>query len=92
VVCSDIPGYRQVVDPRGVRLVAPGDAGGLAGAIESLARDPDLRRQMGRLNRGRAEAFEWAGVARQVRDQYVAAIAERRKRTFAHASPVQVGT
>ncbi len=42
IVCSDIPGYRQVVDPGGSRLVPPGDAAQIAGAIAELARQPEL--------------------------------------------------
>ena len=55
VVCSDIPGYRQVADPVGARLVPAGDAGELARAIAGLAARPDLRRRMGASNRARAE-------------------------------------
>src|SRR5204862_7264267 len=63
VVCSDIPGYRQVVDPDGSRLVPPGDAGQLADAIAELARQPDLRRRMGASNCARARAYDWSLVA-----------------------------
>ena len=78
VVCSDIRGYRQVVDPDGAVLVAPGDTAGLAGAIEALALDPERRRKMGRLNARHARAFEWDRIVGLIRNQYVAAIAERR--------------
>ena len=56
IVCSDIPGYRQVVDGAGARLVSPGDSEALAGVIGYLAKDPALRRRMGASNRQRAEA------------------------------------
>lgn len=87
VVCSDIPGYRQVVDRTGARLVPAGDAGALARAIAGLARRPDLRRRMGASNRALAEACDWAPLARRVRDEYVAAIAVRHgaARARAHA-------
>jgi len=91
VVCSDIPGYRQVADPVGARLVPAGDAGELARAIAGLAARPDLRRRMGASNRARAEAYDWAPLARQVRDEYVAAIAIRHgeARARAHALPAR---
>jgi phosphatidylinositol alpha-mannosyltransferase len=92
LVCSDIPGYRQVVDPGGARLVAPGDAEGLTRAILDLARDPGLRQRMGTLNRSRAEAFEWENIAGRVREQYLAAIAEHRERALAHSTPLQART
>jgi phosphatidylinositol alpha-mannosyltransferase len=78
IVCSNIPGYRQVVDECGAVLVAPGDIGGLAGAIESLVRSPERRERMGRLNATRARPFEWERIVGRIRDQYVSAVAERR--------------
>jgi phosphatidylinositol alpha-mannosyltransferase len=78
IVCSDIEGYRQVVDPAGARLVAPRDPEGLAATIGELAGDPKLRQVMGAVNRARAVAFDWDGLAGRVRQQYTAAVAERR--------------
>jgi phosphatidylinositol alpha-mannosyltransferase len=77
VVCSAIDGYRQVADARGARMVPPGDAEGLAGAIAALARDPGARRAMGEANRTRAEEYDWRDVAERTRAQYVEAIGER---------------
>jgi phosphatidylinositol alpha-mannosyltransferase len=77
VVCSSIAGYRQVVDPRGVRMVPAGDTEALAQTIDALARDPAARRAMGERNRAKAEAYDWQGVADRIRAQYVEAIGER---------------
>ena len=90
VVCSDIPGYRQVVHPGGSLLVPPGDAGELARVIVALAAEPERRRRMGASNSTRAQAYDWSLLARQVRDEYVAAIAIRHgeARARAHALPV----
>jgi phosphatidylinositol alpha-mannosyltransferase len=77
VVCSGIAGYRHVVDPRGVRMVPPGDAEALAQAIFTLARDPGARHAMGELNRARAEGYDWHDVADKIRAQYVEAIGDR---------------
>jgi len=92
IVCSDIPGYRQVVDPGGSRLVPPGDAGQLAEAITDLARQPELRRRMGAANCARAQAYDWSLVAHRVRDEYVAAIAVRygEARARAHVLPARI--
>jgi phosphatidylinositol alpha-mannosyltransferase len=92
IVCSDIPGYRQVVDPDGSRLVPPGDAGQLAGVIAELAGQPELRRRMGASNCARAQAYDWGLVAQQVRDEYVAAIAVRHgeARARAHVLPLSI--
>ena len=92
VVCSDIPGYRQVVDPGGALLAPPGDAGELARMIAALAAEPELRRRMGASNCTRAQAYDWSPVARQVRDEYVAAIAVRHgeARARAHALPAGI--
>ena len=48
MVAADVSGCREIVKD-GVTglLVPPGDAGGLADALERLARDPDLRRRLG---------------------------------------------
>ncbi|MBI1796224.1 MAG: glycosyltransferase family 4 protein [Candidatus Eisenbacteria bacterium] len=77
VVCSDIRGYRDVVDLEGARLIPPGDGAALAGAIAELARDPARRSAMGERNRLRAERYGWSEVARQVREVYAEAIASR---------------
>jgi phosphatidylinositol alpha-mannosyltransferase len=77
IVCSDIAGYRRVVDPKGARLVPPGDVDGLVQAIADLAHDPAERRAMGELNRRRAEGYEWDELAEKVRALYIEAIAER---------------
>jgi len=48
VVATDVGGNREVVvDGETGLLVAPGDLGGVAGALLRLARDPELRRAMG---------------------------------------------
>ncbi|PZQ64155.1 MAG: glycosyl transferase family 1 [Phenylobacterium zucineum] len=45
------------------------NVGRAAAAIAELARNPDLRRRMGRAGRARvAEAFDWPVVARQIHD------------------------
>ena len=92
VVCSDIPGYRQVVDPAGSLLVPPGNAGELARTIAALAGQPERRRRMGALNCARAQAYDWGLMARQVRAEYVAAITVRHgeARARAHALPAGV--
>jgi phosphatidylinositol alpha-mannosyltransferase len=77
IVCSDIPGYRQVVDPSGARLVAPGEPGPLAAAIRDLAAQPELRRTMGARNRLRSAQYDWDRLSCRVREEYVAALAIR---------------
>jgi phosphatidylinositol alpha-mannosyltransferase len=92
IVCSDIPGYRQLIDPGGSRLVPAGDPRELARAIASLAHEPELRQRMGASNRARAQAYDWDPLARRVRDEYVAAIATRfgEARARASALPAEV--
>jgi phosphatidylinositol alpha-mannosyltransferase len=74
VVCSDIPGYRQVVDPEGARLVPASNVDALAEAIASLVGDPDRRQAMGEVNRRRAETFDWESITTRIRDEYEAAL------------------
>lgn len=57
IVTSDMPGCREVVshDDNGY-LVAPKNAAALAGALERLIADSELRKRMGTRGRQRAEA------------------------------------
>lgn len=49
VIASDIPGIREVVEPRGAGvLVPPADAPALAAAIEALVDDRERRTELGR--------------------------------------------
>ncbi len=70
VVCSDIEGYRQVVSPKGARLVPPLDSAALAEALHTLCRDAGLRRAMGQFNLAEAPKYDWASLALQVREEY----------------------
>ena len=71
VVCSDIPGYRDVLrDGVDGRLVAPGDAAGLGEAILDLAAAPERRAEMSSAATERAEEFAWPHVADKVVTAY----------------------
>jgi len=72
IVAADGPGLREIVDD-GVNgiLVPPRDAGALADAIERLANDATLRRDMGQAGRRIAEgAFAEEIVVRKTLDLY----------------------
>ncbi len=58
VVASDTGGIPEAVSPECAILVPPGNAGSLAGAIERLLADPDLRRRMGEAGKARAALFD----------------------------------
>lgn len=66
-VAPDVSTVREVIEPgvTGV-LFQPGDADSLANAILALAREPDIRRRMGRVARERllAKGFTWTRSAR----------------------------
>jgi phosphatidylinositol alpha-mannosyltransferase len=79
VVASDIPGYRDVVAASCGRLFRPGDAEGLAAALDSLLRDPGERRSLGDAGRAAAASFDWRRVADRVVDVYREALAEARR-------------
>jgi phosphatidylinositol alpha-mannosyltransferase len=76
VVCSDIPGYRDVVrdDVEG-RLVAPGDPAALGEAIRALAVRRRHREDLAVAARERAERFAWPHVAEEVEQAYGDALA-----------------
>ena len=71
VVASDIPGFRTVMkDGQQGRLVPPGDASALAGAIDTLLSNDKLRTAMARDGRGTADAYAWPLVAARIEDVY----------------------
>jgi phosphatidylinositol alpha-mannosyltransferase len=74
VVCSDIDGYRQVVDAQGACLCPPRSPEALADAIAALASNPERRRTMAMANRNRALGFDWTHLTAHVRSQYLMAI------------------
>ena len=71
IVCSDIHGYKGVVQ-RGRQgiLVPPGDKKALAAGLVQLLRDPALRARMGEAGRERAQQFSWESVTGEVLDYY----------------------
>jgi phosphatidylinositol alpha-mannosyltransferase len=76
VVCSDIPGYRDVVrDDIEGRLVRAGDAAALGEAIRALAVRPSHRAELSVAARQRAERFAWSHVAEEVENAYEDALA-----------------
>lgn len=89
IVCSNIDGYREVAPPGGARLVRAADAGSLADGVRAVARDPDLRRQMGVVNREAVEAYEWERLAGRIREEYLLALASagRPVEDLGHAAP-----
>lgn len=71
IVCSDIHGYKGVVRRgREGLLVPPRKPKALASAIGQLLADDDLRAEMGRNGRERADDFSWERVTAKVDDYY----------------------
>ena len=71
IVCSDIHGYKGVVQRgRQAILVPPRDAKALAAGITELLEDPEMRRRMGAAGLERAEQFSWEHVTAKVEDYY----------------------
>jgi phosphatidyl-myo-inositol alpha-mannosyltransferase len=71
IVCSDIHGYKGVVQRgRQALLVPPRDSRGMAAAIKELLDDPERRAQMGAAGLERAEQFGWERVTARVEAYY----------------------
>jgi phosphatidylinositol alpha-mannosyltransferase len=71
IVCSDIHGYKGVVQRgRQALLVEPRDAKGMAAAISELLADPALRARMGAAGQERAAQFSWEKVTAKVESYY----------------------
>jgi phosphatidyl-myo-inositol alpha-mannosyltransferase len=77
VVCSAIPGYREVVR-HGVEglLVPPGRAAELAAALRALALDARRRERLAVAGRARAARFAWPRVTSEVLGAYEDAVGE----------------
>jgi phosphatidylinositol alpha-mannosyltransferase len=71
IVASDIHGFKRVVE-RNVQglLVEPQNQRALAAALYTLARDPELRHEMGDAGRARAPEFSWDRVTERIVDFY----------------------
>ncbi|MDH4341038.1 MAG: glycosyltransferase family 4 protein [Thermoleophilia bacterium] len=70
-VASDIPGYREVLEPEASVAVAPDDAAALVEAVSALVEDEPRREGMGRAAREIAvERYSWPGIARRFEQIY----------------------
>jgi phosphatidylinositol alpha-mannosyltransferase len=79
LVCTDIEGFRQVIDPAGARVVRPSDAASLAEGIADVVRNPGAWAAMRAANIRRSAQFDWSLIASRVRAEYEAAIAAKRR-------------
>ncbi len=76
VVATRIGGLTDVVvDGENGLLVEPGDATGLAAALQRLVDDPALRRRLGDAGRERSAAFRASAIAPLVEEAYAAVLA-----------------
>jgi phosphatidylinositol alpha-mannosyltransferase len=70
-VASDIPGYREVLDPSASVAVRPGDPRALADAICGLVGDEPRREALGKAARELAVArYSWGMIARRLEKIY----------------------
>jgi phosphatidylinositol alpha-mannosyltransferase len=70
-VASDIPGYREVLDPAVSVAVPPGDEHALADAVCALVDDEERRARLGAAARELAvERYSWPGIAGRLSDIY----------------------
>jgi phosphatidylinositol alpha-mannosyltransferase len=70
-VASDIPGYREVLDPAASVAVPPDDPGALAHAVAALVEDEPRRQALGEAARAIAvERYSWPGIARRLVEIY----------------------
>jgi phosphatidyl-myo-inositol alpha-mannosyltransferase len=70
-VASDIPGYREVLDPAASVAVPPGDADALVDAIADLVADEPRRAAMGAAARElAAEHYSWPRLAQRLEKIY----------------------
>jgi len=71
VVASDIPGYREVLDPAASVSVTPGDVATLVDVVCGLVADEPRRERMGQAARELAlERYAWPEIARRLVEIY----------------------
>lgn len=71
IVCSRIPGFRDVVShEKEALMVPPGDSEALADALIRLLDDETLRARMGKAGRETAERYGWRAVTASVLGVY----------------------
>ncbi len=71
IVATSVGGVPQVIaDGENGLLVPPGDAGGLADALERLNADRELRHRLGRQARLASSRFDAARASREIEDIY----------------------
>jgi phosphatidyl-myo-inositol alpha-mannosyltransferase len=77
VVASDIPGYREVLDPSASVAVPPGDTAALTDAVSALVEDEPRRVALGDAARSLAvELYAWPEIARRLERIYERVTAE----------------
>jgi 2-deoxystreptamine N-acetyl-D-glucosaminyltransferase/2-deoxystreptamine glucosyltransferase len=85
VVASAVGGIPEVVrDGETGLLVPPGDVGALAGVLDRLAADPELRARLAEGARVRARGYAWPRLAREVAAVY--------RRVRSEGAPAGAGT
>ena len=71
VIASDIPGYREVLDPSAAVTIPPGDPKLLADAVCALVADEPRRRALGVAARELAvDRYSWPVLARRLEEIY----------------------
>ena len=79
VVCSDIVGFRDVVEHECEALMFPcGNVDALADDLVRLLDDESLRTRLGKAGRAKAEAYSWPSVAAAVLDVYASVLSRDR--------------
>jgi phosphatidylinositol alpha-mannosyltransferase len=79
VVASDIPGYREVLDPSASVVVPPGEPAALVEAVAALVDDEPRRVALGEAARALAvELYAWPEIARRLERIYERVITRAR--------------
>jgi phosphatidyl-myo-inositol alpha-mannosyltransferase len=77
VVASDIPGYREVLEPTASYAVPPGEEAALVESVARLVEDEPAREVMGAAARELAlERYAWPRIAKRLEEIYVSLVGE----------------
>lgn len=89
VASSSLPGARFHLSGDEALLAPPGDAQALVDALSRLRNEPELRLQMGRRARLRAEELAWPNAAKGFAGLYESIVASRPPARVSNAIPKQ---
>ena len=79
VIAGDNPGYRELITHcENGFLVTPQNTQEFANYLKMLLQFPNVRREMGKINRQKALLYDWNKIGQQILDYYLEILKRKR--------------